>query len=227
MLIVLIVEDDAYISNMLRDLLEQNGYQPIQAYSGTEAVLSLEKTKADLILLDLMLPGKTGDQVLEEVRRAGSIPVIALTAVNDRAAKISMLKSGADDYVTKPFDNDELLARIEALLRRARSSENTQGEHKLSFKDIEMDQETYEVRVGNEPVTLSKHEFDILMLLIENPRRVFTKNKIYETVWGEEYFSDDNTINVHISRIRSKLAKANPAEDYIQTVWGIGFKMKI
>jgi DNA-binding response OmpR family regulator len=227
MLRVLIVEDDTYISNMLRDLLEQNGYQPIQAYSGTEAVLSLEKTKADLILLDLMLPGKTGDQVLEEVRRSGSTPIIALTAVNDRAVKIFMLKSGADDYITKPFDNDELLARIEALLRRVMSSKNEQGEHKLRFKDIELDQETYEVQVGNEPVTLSKHEFDILKLLMENPRRVFTKNNIYETVWGEEYIGDDNTINVHISRIRSKLAKVNAAEDYIQTVWGIGFKMNI
>ncbi len=227
MLRVLIVEDDAYISNMLHDLMEQNGYLPVQAYSGTEALLSLEKTKADLILLDLMLPGKTGVQVLEEIRRSNSTPVIALTAVDDRTAKISMLKSGADDYVTKPFDKDELLARIEALLRRARNSETAQGEHKLRFKDIEMDQETYEVRVGNEPVALSKHEFDILKLLMENPRRVFTKNNIYETVWGDEYIGDDNTINVHISRIRSKLAKVNVAEDYIQTVWGIGFKMKI
>ena len=224
---VLVVEDDEYISNMLRDLLEQNGYQPILAYSGTEALLRLEKAKADLVLLDLMLPGKSGDEVLNEIRRMGDLPVIALTAVNDRDSKISMLKSGADDYVTKPFDNDELLARMEAILRRAPNSRNTGEAHKIGFKDIEIDPETYQVRVGNEIVPLSKHEFDILKLLVENPKRVFSKNNSYERVWGEEFIGDENTINVHISRIRAKLARANPDEEYIQTVWGIGFKMSL
>ncbi len=223
---VLIIEDDVYISNMLRDFLQQNGYQPIQAYSGTEAGLFLEKTKADLILLDLMLPGKTGDIVLNEIRQLGNTPVIALTAINDRESKISMLKSGADDYITKPFDNDELLARMEALLRRAQNLTGAGEKQRINFKDIEIDLDNHEVRIGREMVALSKHEFEILKLLVENPKRVYTKNNIYETVWGEEYISDDNTINVHISRIRSKLAKVNPGEDYIQTVWGIGFKMK-
>jgi two-component system, OmpR family, response regulator len=223
---VLVVEDDEHISNMLRDLLQQNGYQPILAYSGTEALLRLEKARVDLALLDLMLPGKRGEEVLAEIRRKSDLPVIALTAVSDRASKISMLKSGADDYVTKPFDNDELLARMQALLRRAQNSGETKAAHKIGFKDIEIDPETYQVWVGNEVVPLSKHEFEILKLLVENPKRVFTKNNIYETVWGEEFLGDDNTINVHISRIRAKLAKANPHQEYIQTVWGIGFKME-
>ncbi len=225
MLRVLIVEDDVYISNLLRDHLVQNGYQPVQAYSGTEALLSLERTQVDLVLLDLMLPGKSGEQVLGELRRMSNTPVIALTAVNDRESKISMLRSGADDYITKPFDNDELLARIEALLRRTQNSRAPRKNDKIHFKDIEIDLQTHQVRVGQELVILSKHEFEILKLLAENPRRVFTKNNIYETVWGQEFFGDDNTINVHISRIRSKLAQASPDEEYIQTVWGIGFKM--
>lgn len=225
MLCVLVVEDDEYISNMLQDLLEQNGYQIILAYSGTEALLWLEKTGVDLVLLDLMLPGKSGVEVLTEIRRKGDLPVIALTAVNDRDSKISMLKSGADDYVTKPFDNDELLARMETLLRRAQNSGKKKEAQEIGFKDIRIDPETYQVRVADEIIPLSKHEFEILKLLIENPRKVFTKNNIYETVWGEEFLGDDNTINVHISRIRTKLAKANPNEEYIQTIWGIGFKM--
>ncbi len=225
--LVLVVEDDVYIGNMLQDLLEQNGYQPIRAYSGTEALLSLEKTSADLVLLDLMLPGKTGDQVLGAIRQKTQTPVIALTAVKDRESKISMLKSGADDYIIKPFDNDELLARMEALLRRTRTGQIVGENHIIHFKDIEMDLDAFEVRVRQEEVVLSKHEFEILKLLAENPKRVFTKNMIYETVWGDEFIGDDNTINVHISRIRAKLARVNPAEAYIQTVWGIGFKMDV
>jgi two-component system, OmpR family, response regulator len=224
--LVLVVEDDVYIGNMLQDLLAQNGYQPMRAYSGTEALLSLEKTSVDLVLLDLMLPGKTGDQVLSAIRQKIQTPVIALTAVKDRESKIAMLKSGADDYITKPFDNDELLARMEALLRRTRTSYGGGDNHKIHFKDIEMDLDTFEVRVGQEEVVLSKHEFEILKLLAENPKRVFTKNMMYETVWGDEFIGDDNTINVHISRIRAKLARANPHEKYSQTVWGIGFKME-
>ncbi len=223
--LVLVVEDDVYIGNMLQDLLAQNGYQPMRAYSGTEALLSLEKTSVDLVLLDLMLPGKTGDQVLSAIRQKTQTPVIALTAVKEREAKIALLRSGADDYITKPFDNDELLARMEALLRRTRTGPVVGENRKIHFKDIEIDLDTFEVRVGHEEVILSKHEFEILKLLAENPKRVFTKSMIYETVWGEEFIGDDNTINVHISRIRAKLARVNPAEAYIQTVWGIGFKM--
>lgn len=223
---VLIVEDDVHIGNMLQDLLAHNGYQPLRAYSGTEAILSLEKTDVDLVLLDLMLPGLTGAQVLGEIRRTAETPVIALTAVSGRDSRVSMLRSGVDDYVTKPFDNEELLARIEALLRRTQAGPVMGKRQKVRFKDIEVDLEAREVRVGKEVVTFTKHEFDILSLLVENPRRVFTKNNIYERVWGYEFVGDDNTVNVHISRIRSKLAHANPAEDYIETVWGIGFKMQ-
>ncbi len=222
---VFIVEDDTYISNMLSDLLEQNGYQTIQAFSGTEAMLRLEKTEVDMVLLDLMLPGKTGEEVLDEIRRKSDLPIIALTAASARERKISLLKSGADDYITKPFDNEELLARIEALLRRSHPSISADKASVIRYKDLQINPETREAKVGDELIPLSKHEFDILKLMMENPKRVFTKNNIYETVWGSEFISDDNTISVHISRIRAKLAKARPGEEYIQTVWGIGFKM--
>jgi two-component system, OmpR family, response regulator len=222
---ILVIEDDSDISNMICDLLEQNGYNTKSAYTGTEALMVFDK-KIDLVLLDLMLPGLNGEIVLQEIRKHSNIPVIGLSAKSDKASTINLLKSGADDYIVKPFNNDELLARIEAQLRRYNPPLSLPSENnKLSYKDISIDTETYLVQVGDTPVSLTKREFLILELLIKYPKKVFTKSNLYEHVWNDEFFGDENTINVHISNIRSKLAKANPSEEYIQTVWGIGFKM--
>lgn len=145
---------------------------------------------------------------------------------SDKASTINLLKSGADDYIVKPFNNDELLARIEAQLRRYnRTSSLLSENNKLSYKDISIGTETYSVQVGDIPVSLTKREFLILELLMKYPKKVFTKANLYEHVWNDEFFGDDNTVNVHISNICSKLAKANSSEEYMQTVWGIGFKM--
>lgn len=222
---ILVIEDDSDISNMICDLLKQNGYDAKQAYSGTEALMVFNN-KVDLVLLDLMLPGLKGELVLQEIRKHSNIPVIGLSAKSDKASTINLLKSGADDYIVKPFNNDELLARIEAQLRRYNQSSIIVSEDKkITYKDISIDMESYLVEVGDIPISLTKREFLILELLMKYPKKVFTKSNLYEHVWNDEFFGDENTINVHISNIRSKLAKANPSEEYIQTVWGIGFKM--
>ena len=217
---ILVIEDDSDISNMIRDMLKHNGYGTKQAYSGTEALMVFDD-KVDLVLLDLMLPGLKGELVLEEIRKNSNIPVIGLSAKSDKDSTINLLKSGADDYIVKPFNNDELLARIEAQLRRYNQTSSFPNENnKLSYKDISIDTENYSVQVGDTSVSLTKREFLILELLMKYPKKVFTKSNLYEHVWNDEFFGDENTINVHISNIRSKLAKVDPSEEYIQTVWG-------
>ncbi|KON87985.1 XRE family transcriptional regulator [Sporosarcina globispora] len=222
---ILVVEDDIDISNMICDLLEQNEYDSKLAYSGTEALMYFNEN-IDLVLLDLMLPGLDGEMVLQEIRKHSNVPVVGLSAKSDKASTIHLLKSGADDYIVKPFNNDELLARIEAQLRRYnKSSQLLTEKMMLKFKDLCIDLETYSVNISNTPISLTKREFLILELLMKSPSKVFTKPNIYERVWNDEFYGDENTVNVHISNIRTKLAKVNPKKEYIQTVWGIGFKM--
>ena len=219
---ILIVEDDIHINSMLCELLRQNHYMPYAAFSGTEAILLLSQEQFQLILLDLMLPGKTGIEVLDEIRTNSRTPVIALTAVSDKESVVSLLKAGANDYITKPFDNSELLARIEVQLRSNSQKQTSQ----LTFRDVTLDLERFDAFISEQPLGLSKREFEILRLLMENPNKVFTKNNLYESVWRDEFMGDDNTINVHISKLRSKIAK-HTDDEYIKTVWGIGFKMNV
>jgi DNA-binding response OmpR family regulator len=219
---ILIVEDDMHINSMLCELLGQNGYATASAYSGTEALLLLSQDKFALAILDLMLPGKTGEDVLQEARTTQSIPFIVLTAKADKETTVNLLHMGADDYLAKPFDNNELLARIAVQLRRSSSMDSSDT---LTFKDITFDVDAHDAHISGAKVGLSKREFEILRLLATHPQKVFTKNNLYESVWGDEFFGTDNTINMHISRLRAKLNAANPSQDYIKTVWGVGFKM--
>lgn len=233
---ILIVEDDNEINHMLTELLRSNGYRSQSAYSGTEALLYLrgqcgeqstvnERPRA--VILDLMLPGMTGEELLHNMKEIdNNIPVIVASAKDDVHTRVELLRAGADDYIVKPFDTEELLARLEVALRR---SAKTQGVVKpggtLTFKDIVIEPDEYRVTAAGQEVTLTRREFMILELLMSNPNKVFTKNNIYESVWNEEFVGEDNAVNVHISNIRQKLAKVNGDETYIQTVWGIGFKM--
>ena len=221
---ILVAEDDIDISNMLCTLLAQSGYLPCAAYSGSEALLSLASQSCDLVLLDLMLPGKSGLQVLEEVRIKSQVPVIVLTAVTDKESVVRLLKAGADDYLSKPFDHGELLARLEVQLRKQAS---TGPQSRLVFKEIVLDLEAFDAGINGGWAGLSKTEFSILRLLMSHPKKVFTKNNLYESVWGGQFLGDDNTVNVHISKIRAKLSALNPGAEYISTVWGIGFKMQL
>lgn len=229
---ILIVEDDNHISHMLNDLLQHNGYKTAQAFSGTEALLYIEKECPAAMILDLMLPGITGEELLQRVKKEYPKTAVIISSAKDAIqTRVSMLRAGADDYITKPFDTDELLARLEAVLRRSGhlTEENHTAEERgkvISYKDIRMEPEEFQVYVGDTAVRLTRREYLILELLMENPGKVFTKSNIYESVWNEEFLGEDNAVNVHISNIRQKLAKVNPEETYIETVWGIGFKMK-
>lgn len=217
------MEDDPTISQMEHDLLKRNGYDVQLAYSGTEAKLLFEKETYDLVLLDLMLPGLSGENFLKEIRQKDATPVICISAKDDVHVLVEQIRNGADDYLVKPFHNEELLARMEAVLRRNGVNKLKQPKE-YCFKDLILRPASFEVIVNDIPINLTKREFLILQLLMEKPNRVYTKNNIYEVVWNEVYV-EDNAVNVHISNLRLKLARGNPKEKYIQTVWGIGFKM--
>lgn len=219
---ILIVEDDNDINNMLRDLLMQNRYLVKTAYSGTEALLCVKQEEFDLMLLDYMLPGMDGRQVLEEIKKIKTVPTIMLTAKDDITSKVELLTLGAEDYMTKPFHNEELLARMEVVLRRKKENKGTE---KLRFKELELDKEKMEITVIGKMVSFTKREYLILELLMTQPEKVFTKSNIYESVWKEEYLGDENVINVHMSNLRQKLSEASGGKEYIKTIWGIGFKL--
>ena len=220
---ILIVEDNIHINNMIKDLLEQNNFKVTQAYSGTEALLLTEKFKFNLIILDLMLPGLSGEEVLENVRKVSNIPIIGVSAKNDINSKVYLLKNGADDYITKPFNNDELLARIEVLIRRNMFSSFNDL---YKYKNLTLNKSTLEVKENNQNLHLTKKEYLILELLLSNPKKVFTKSNIFESISNESYIGEDNSINVHISNLRQKISKVDSSTQYIETVWGIGFKLK-
>ena len=219
---ILIIEDDAEINDMLRILLRQNGYQTISAFSGTEGLLAHSK-EVSLILLDLMLPGRSGEDIIRELKAKHNVPVIVTSAIHDVSKKVDLFSLGADDYVTKPFHNEELLARIAARLRT-----NTEAltNDILTYKNIVLNRSDHSVVCSGKSAELSKHEFALLELLMERPDRTCTKSLIYDTVWDCENSADDNTLNVHISKLRKKLKECNPDEEYIETVWGIGYRLK-
>ena len=219
---ILIIEDDVEINDMLRILLRQNGYQTISAFSGTEGILAHGK-EVSLILLDLMLPGRSGEDIIRELKAKHNVPVIVTSTIHDVGKKVDLFSLGADDYVTKPFHNEEMLARIEA---RLRSNANAPTTDTLTYKDIVLNKSDFSVVCSGKPVELSKHEFALLALLMEKPDRTCTKSLIYDTVWDYENSADDNTLNVHISKLRKKLKGCNPNAEYIETVWGIGYRLK-
>lgn len=219
------VEDDPDINRLLCKILTGAGYDCRPAFSGSEGALWAERYDYDLVLLDLMLPGLTGEEFIARMRRGRTMPIIVLSAKAGLEDRVNVLKLGADDFIPKPFDNAEVLARVEAQLRRSHQfSAPGQGRQILRCGDLELDREGVSVTAGGKAVTLTAREFAILELLMSYPKKVFTREQLYEQAWGGEYFGDDNTVNVHISNLRSKLAKASPTE-YIKTVWGIGFKM--
>ena len=171
-----------------------------------------------------MLPGLTGEEFIAQMRRRKTMPIIVLSAKAGLEDRVNVLRLGADDFIPKPFDNVEVLARVEAQLRRYKQFDREGGGAVLVHGDPTLDKEGVHVTAAGQTVALTAREFHILTLLMEHPKKVFTREQLYEQVWGGEYFGDDNTVNVHISNLRSKLAKASPKE-YIKTIWGIGFKL--
>ena len=218
---ILIIEDDKDINEMLTKLLTNNNYNVLNAYSGTEGVL-VHNDNIDLILLDLMLPGKNGEEIIRELKNKNNVPVIVMSAIQDIDKKVDLFDLGANDYLTKPFHNDELLARIKVQLR----DKNNTISNILKFKDIELNKVNFTVNCNNKEVAFTKKEFELLKLLMENENQTLTKSMIFDSIWNDENSADDNTLNVHISKIKNKLKECNPDEEYIETVWSIGYRLK-
>ena len=220
---IMVVEDDTNINGLLKTVLEKEGYQVIQAFSGTEAELVLKmKQEVTLVLLDLMLPGVSGEEVLKSMREKGNIPVIVLTAKDSLDEKIGMLTQGADDYITKPFEIPEVLVRIQVQLRHmGRDMERNQ----IVYRNLMLDKSNYEVSIGKQKIPkFTKQEFAILELLASHPKRVFSKEEIFTYAWEEPYMGETKTLDVHISNIRKKI-KIVTEEEYIETIWGIGYRI--
>lgn len=223
---LLIIEDDADNNQMIKEYLEAQGYACTQAYSGSEGRLLFSMERFDLVLLDLMLSGVTGEELVKQF--AGKAPVIVLSAKSGLDSKVKVLSDGAEDYICKPFELRELLVRIQVQLRRRErgvdSGDRTPEGRVYTYREWTLHPDRQEMTAAGMPILLTRHEFLILELLIRNPKRVFSKQMIYEYAWGEEYLAEDKTINVHISNIRAKL-KESGTDSYIQTVWGMGFKL--
>ncbi len=239
---ILIIEDDKEINNLIKLYLEENSYTTESVFDGMKAskLLKERAEEFDLAILDIMLPFKSGDNVLSELRTHSNLPVIMLSAKDSVHTKIDMIRLGADDYMTKPFDLDELIVRIEAVLRRSirnvddalsKSGKDVddisgnQSERKLTYKNIIMDINAKRVYISENELELTAKEFEILELFLENPTKLFSKANIYESVWNEEYFVEDTTLKVHMSNLRSKLKKYDDF-DYIETVWGMGYRLR-
>jgi DNA-binding response OmpR family regulator len=218
---ILIVEDDTDINNFTALYLRRRGCLCSQAFSGTEGRLLWQAGGVDLLLVDLMLPGLSGSELIAEIRQTSRTPVIVLSAKTDLSDKVELLGLGADDYLTKPYQLEELWARILVQLRHASAAP---AEASLRYREWVLNLEEMTLTAAGQPVSLTAHEFKIVELLAGRPKRVFTKQQIYEAIWREEYAVEDKTIAVHISNIRAKL-RPSGTDSYIQTVWGIGFKL--
>lgn len=215
---IVIIDDDIHIGDMLQEVLHREGYLVLRAYSGTEALYLLSQHRPDLVLLDLMLPGLSGEELLPHIQ---NLPVIVISAKIDVQDKVRLLLGGAADYLTKPFDIKELLARITVQLRKSHSSSPSAT---LFVNDLKLDPSSHDVSVGNCPVKLTKTEYAILKLLMKNPGQVIAKAVILERIAEDTPDCTDSSLKQHISNLRRKLRAVN-GRDYIEAVWGIGFKL--
>ena len=250
---ILVVDDDQDINRLISTILKKKGHDVTSAYSGTEAELLINMNTYDLVILDLMLPGLTGEEVIERLRKVSNIPVIVLSAKGAMEDKVEVLNLGADDYITKPFENEEIIARVNSQLRRYTklgasndikndtlmncddkafsdiTNSNMSDSNMLDsnsdviYKNIHIQSAGREVFIKGEQVSFTAHEFDIMLLLFSNPSKVYSREMLYQSVWKNGYYGEDNTVNVHVSNIRKKIAE-HDTEEYIKTVWGIGFK---
>lgn len=222
---LLVVEDDAAINDVVCTRLRQEGYEPVAAFSGSEAQLLLDSRPFDLVITDLMLPGCSGEALVESIRaRQGDLPVIVASARSAPVDKVALLELGADDYLAKPFDLDELAARVAVQLRHRRGRGADPSESLLRVGRWVIDPDARCLAVDGAEVPLTPTEFAFALLLAGHPKRVFSKRELFESVRGEPYAAAENAVSTHVSNLRNKL-KATGTDDYIQTVWGIGFKL--
>ncbi|PKM83968.1 MAG: DNA-binding response regulator [Firmicutes bacterium HGW-Firmicutes-13] len=222
---VLVVDDEKTLVKALTFNLEKEGYEVVTAYDGEEALKQVESDNPDLVILDLMLPGLDGFEVCRRVRKNLDIPIIMLTAKGDDIDKILGLELGADDYITKPFNPRELIARVKAILRRT-DSQSSSIKNLIKVQDLQIDLYQHKVRVKGNEIDLTSKEFALLNLLATNPGRVYSREQLLEQIWGYNYYGDARTVDVHIRHLREKLETDPSNPRYIITVWGTGYKFR-
>lgn len=220
---ILVIEDDVTINSLLCRVLSQSGYEVDHAETGYDGMEKALKNDYELILMDLMLPLKSGEEILRSLRQTKKTPVIVLSAKSDVTDRIDLFRLGADDYICKPFDVDEVVLRIEAVLRRIGGAKSPEAET-LRYKELVLLPEEQRVYLGEEEIRCTSMEYAILEIMLKNPGKVFSKRNLFESVTGEDYMSEDNTMNVHMSNLRKKIGKVTE-EAYIETVYGMGYRM--
>ncbi|AHZ14666.1 response regulator transcription factor [Bacillus velezensis] len=220
---ILIIEDNKDINLMLAEFLESEGFEITSVFDGAKGMQEAKEKEYDLVLLDIMLPYKSGERILVEIRKKSSIPIIIISSKNLVETKINLLKLGADDYITKPFDLGEVAARVTTNLRRFDNEKKKNTV--LKYKDMELDVSKKRVILNGQELELTAKEYCIIELLMQNPGKVFSKINIYESIWEEEYLGDDNAVKTHMSNLRNKLKNSNPCEEYVETVWGLGYRL--
>ncbi len=220
---ILVVEDDEDINNLLKNFLESEGYIVKQAFSGTEAKFYLDED-IDLFVLDLMLPGQTGEEIIKMIREKKETPILVISGKTSVEDKVNVLELGADDYIVKPFEKIEVLARIKVLKRRVKLQQEETGDGVLKYKSIVINPKTFEAYADDQEIILTQTEFMILYEFLKDPDSVFSRDRLYDLIWGYEYTEGDNAITVHISHLRQKLRQVT-GEDVIGTVWGVGYKL--
>ncbi len=222
---ILIVEDDVNIAELIRLYLEKDNFEVFLAHDGLAALDAFNSFAPNLILLDIMLPKLDGWGVCREIRKESSVPIIMLTAKDDTFDKVMGLDLGADDYISKPFEMKEVIARIHAVLRRAPIEENKQEKNVLNFENLKIDMNAYQVEINGKKVEMPPKELELLNFLASNPNRVFTRNQLLDDVWGFEYFGDSRTVDVHVKRLREKIDGVSDKWS-LKTVWGVGYKFE-
>lgn len=222
---VLIVDDDKNICDLLRLYLEKEGYSVILSHDGEEAVVKFNALKPDIVLLDVMLPGLDGWQVCREIRKNSNIPILMITAKSDTFDKVLGLELGADDYIVKPFDSKEVIARIKAVVRRTGQSPAEMEVREVRYDKLSVNMTRYELKVDGKVVDAPPKELELLFYLASNPNRVYTRDQLLDEVWGFEYYGDSRTIDVHIKRLREKLEGVSDKWE-LKTVWGVGYKFE-
>ncbi len=223
---VLIVEDDRHIRELLQLYLEKEGYAVTVAADGEQGLSKFRSIQPDLVLLDLMMPVMDGESVCRAIRSESATPVIMLTAKGELDDKVSGLKAGADDYITKPFEMKEVLARIEAVLRRSGSATQQAKQRRLVFDNLVIDMDAFELTVSGKKVDAPPKEMELLYYLASSPNRVYTRNQLLDEVWGFDYFGDSRTVDVHIKRLREKLEGVSERWN-LKTVWAVGYKFEV
>lgn len=223
---ILIIEDDENILQLERDYLEANDFEVDTANNGEDGLKKALNNQYSLILLDIMLPKMDGFEVCKKIRGTKDIPILLVSAKKDDSAKINGLGFGADDYIVKPFSPSELVARVKAHINRYQRLTNTTEPNLVIYGDFKLNKDTGEVFLKDKEIVLTKKEFEVLYLLVTNPETIFSKNELFERVWGYDSLGDTSTLTVHINRLRDKLKATQPDTDFIKTIWGRGYRLK-